>query len=89
MSREDRKRLIAAAREAGFSDTEILREVLAGEYGGDRRRTLVVEWGELLGLDAKTALRVAQRAALIPTVHPPKRTAAAVLPGKGRGTPVG
>ena len=71
--RGDRKRLIATAREAGFSDEEILREVLRGEYGGDQRRRLVVEWGELLELDASSALRTAYEAGLIPSVHPPKK----------------
>jgi hypothetical protein len=36
-------RLIKAAREAGMSDAEILREVLGGEYGSERRRKLLVE----------------------------------------------
>ena len=71
--RADRKRLIASAREAGFSDAEILREVLRGEFGGDQRRQLVVEWGELLELDASSALRAAFEAGLIPSVHPPKK----------------
>jgi hypothetical protein len=63
---------IASAREAGFSDAEILREVLANVYGSNKRRELVVEWGELLGLTASEALRVAHAAGLIPSAHPPR-----------------
>lgn len=50
MSLANKIRLIKAARKIGLSDAEILREVLAGEYGSERRRGLVVEWGELRGL---------------------------------------
>jgi hypothetical protein len=64
---------IASAREAGFSDAEILKEVLAGVYGSNNRRELVVEWGVLLGLEPSEALRVAHVAGLIPTVHPPRK----------------
>jgi hypothetical protein len=64
---------IAAAREAGFSDVEILKEVLANVYGSNERRKMVVEWGALLGLEASEALRVAHAAALLPSVHPPRK----------------
>ncbi len=47
MSTANKLRLIRAAREAGFSDEDILREVLRGVYGGEKRRRMVVEWGEL------------------------------------------
>lgn len=65
-------RLIKAAREAGMSDAEILREVLGGEYGSERRRKLVVEWGALLGLSASEALRLAHVSGLLPSAHPPR-----------------
>ena len=70
--REYKLHLIRTAREAGMGDVEIPREVLKAEYGGNHRRKLVVEWGELLGLDASAALRKAHEAGLIPTVHPPQ-----------------
>jgi hypothetical protein len=73
MTTESKQRRIAAAREAGFSDAEILKEVLRGVYGPNERRKLVVEWGELLGLEASEALRVAHAAGLIPSVHPPRK----------------
>ena len=74
MGSADRLRLLKTAREAGFSDAEILEEILRAEYGGDHRRSLVVEWGELMGLDASSALRLAHEAGLIPTAHPPRKT---------------
>jgi len=72
MSRANKLRLIKAAREAGMSDVEILREVLGGEYGSERRRKLVVEWGVLLGLNSSEALRLAHASGLIPSAHPPR-----------------
>ena len=73
MTTQSRRMAIASAREAGFSDDEILREVLANVYGSNKRRELVVEWGESLGLEASEALRVAHAAGLIPSVHPPRK----------------
>lgn len=72
MSLANKLRLIKAAREAGFSDAEILQEVLRGEYGSERRRKLVVEWGELLGLSVSESLRLAHAAGLLPSAHPPR-----------------
>jgi len=72
MSTANKLRLIKAARETGMSDVDILREVLGGEYGSERRRRLVVGWGELLGLTASEALRLAHASGLIPSAHPPR-----------------
>lgn len=72
MSTAYKIRLIRAARDRGFSDVEILAEVLSGVYGSEKRRTLVVEWGELLGLTASDSLRLAHAAGLIPSAHPPR-----------------
>jgi hypothetical protein len=72
VSTANKLRLIRAAREAGFSDEEILREVLRGVYGGEKRRRLVVEWGELLGRTPSDTLRIAHAAGLIPSAHPPR-----------------
>lgn len=72
MSTANRVRLVNAAREAGFSDAEILKEVLRGVYGSEKRRTMVVEWGELLGRTPSDALRIAHAAGLIPSAHPPR-----------------
>jgi hypothetical protein len=72
MSAANKLRLIRAAREAGFSDEEILSEVLRGVYGSEKRRGIVVEWGELLGRTPSDALRIAHAAGLIPSAHPPR-----------------
>ncbi len=72
MSTANKLRLIRAAREAGFSDEDILREVLRGVYGGEKRRRMVVEWGELLGRTPSDALRIAHAVGLIPSAHPPR-----------------
>jgi hypothetical protein len=72
MSRANQIRLIRTAREVGFTDADILREVLRGVYGGEKRRRLVVEWGELLGGTPSDALRIAHEAGLIPSAHPPR-----------------
>jgi len=72
MSLANKLRLIKAARKTGMSDTDILREVLHGEYGSERRRKLVVEWGEVLGLTASEALRLAHASGLLPSAHPPR-----------------
>ena len=73
MTTQSKRMAIASAREAGFSDAEILKEVMGGVYGSNKRRELVVEWGGLLGLEASEALRVAHAAGLIPSVHPPRK----------------
>ena len=70
MSTASKLRLIRTARDAGFSDADILREVLRGVYGSEKRRQMVVEWGDLLGRTASEALRIAHGAGLIPSAHP-------------------
>ena len=72
MSTASKLRLIQVARDAGFADADILREVLRGVYGSEKRRQMVVERGELLGMTASEALRIAHAAGLIPSAHPPR-----------------
>lgn len=75
MSKANKIRLIRAAREVGFSDEDILREILRGVYGGENRRRMVVEWGELLDRTPSDALRIAHAAGLLPSAHPPRGAA--------------
>jgi len=72
MGRREQQKLIKAARDTGMTDREILESVLRGVFGGNERRKMVVEWGELLGLEPSDALRLAFEAGLIPSVHPPR-----------------
>ncbi|MCI0719545.1 MAG: hypothetical protein L0338_11340 [Acidobacteria bacterium] len=54
-----------------MSDADILKHALRG-IGGDERRRLVIEWGEALGYEATDVLRLARKAGLISSTHPPK-----------------
>jgi hypothetical protein len=85
MTIQSKQRLIETARRRGMSDAEILRVVLQGEYG-NRRRELVVEWGELLGLSTTDALRLAYSAGLLPSAHPPKKLERERPPDKDPGS---
>ncbi len=71
-SNSERKAIIELARQAGMSDEEILKRIIIGVLGKEKRKELLVAWGDLMGLDANAVLRKAQRAGLILTTHPPK-----------------
>ena len=73
MTTQSKQRLIEQARRRDMSDAEILQAVLQGVYG-KRRRELVVEWGELLGLPARDALQLAYSVGLLPSAHPPRKS---------------
>lgn len=68
-----------------MSDVEIFYAILQGVYG-NRRRELVVEWGELLGLSPTDALRLAYSAGLLPSAHPPKKWGREKPPDKDPGS---
>lgn len=61
-----------AAGEIGWTDAEILRSVTRNVYGANRRKEIIVEWSEALGLQSSDALRIARTANLIPTAAPPR-----------------
>lgn len=52
MSKAERHRLIKAAREAGWTDRNILETVLRGVFGGNERRRMVVERGRVARVGA-------------------------------------
>jgi hypothetical protein len=85
MTTQSKQRLIEQARRRGMSGAEILHVVLQGEYG-NRRRELVVEWGELLGLPASDALQLAYSGGLLPSAHPPKKQGRERPPDKVPGS---
>lgn len=72
MTAETLKALIAMARKDGMDDGEIMKCVLANEMGATHRRQLIVEVGELLGLDSKSALRLGKAKHVIPNAAPPR-----------------
>jgi len=76
MSQANKVRLIKAAREASMSDSDILREVLGGEYGSERRRKLVVEVGRATGTQRERSLAARPRFRTAPERTPtPRRVA--------------
>jgi hypothetical protein len=88
MNETGRLKMIKAAREVDMSEEEIMRAVLQGEPAGSQRRTMVVEWGRLLGLDPIDALRLAHKAGLIPTPHPPRGLKIQTPPNKDLERPL-
>lgn len=82
MSLAERKAAIAMARKNGWTDAEILKCMLQGEYGGNDRRKLIVELAADLGLEPSEALRIARGVNLVPTTALPRKTSAEKLPHK-------
>ncbi len=70
-SKSERKALIELARLQGMSDEEILRKIIVGVRGAEKRKDLIIQWGDLMGLDASAALQKARRAGLILTTRLP------------------
>ena len=85
MTTQNKRRLIEQARRRGMSDAEIFHTILQNVFG-NRRRELVVEWGELLGLSANDALRLAYSAGLLPSAHLPKKQGREKPPDKDPGS---
>lgn len=75
MTQIQKKAAVAMARKRGWTDTEILKAVLKNVYGANRRRELVVEWAEALGLETSEALQAAHAGNLLPTSAPPRESA--------------
>jgi hypothetical protein len=71
-SNAERKLLIELARVNGMSDNQIFRRAIMGVLGADNRKRIIIQWGELMGLKASEALRIAQQGGLILTRRLPK-----------------
>ena len=69
--RKYRAWLVERARSKGLTDLEILKDLVEGT-GGDERRQIISDWAEALGMSPSDALRVSRDAGLIPSVHPPQ-----------------
>ncbi|MGD0012662.1 MAG: hypothetical protein ABSE93_29485 [Terriglobia bacterium] len=59
-SNAERKLLVELARINGMSDIQILRRAITGVLGANNRKRIIIQWGELMGLEASEALRIAQ-----------------------------
>jgi hypothetical protein len=71
-SNAERKALIEFSRLRGMSDVEILRLVITGVRGIDARKRLIIQWAELMGIEASEALRIARRGGLVLTARMPR-----------------
>jgi len=71
-SNAERKIYIEVARSAGMSNSQIFKTIIMRVNGADERKRLIIKWGELMGLEASEALRIAQRAGLVLTIRVPK-----------------
>jgi hypothetical protein len=71
-SNAERKLLIELAHMKGMSDGQILRKAITGVLGADNRKRIIIQWGELMGMEPSEALRTAQRAGLVLTKRLPK-----------------
>ena len=62
---------VEIGHEYGWDDMDILKCILRN-IGGERRREMVVLWGDAVGLEPRSALRKAHEAGEIPTPSPPR-----------------
>jgi hypothetical protein len=69
----DRKALIELAHMKGMSDGEIFRHIVIGVLGNEKRTQIVIQWGELMGMKATQALRIARNAGVVLTGRRPKK----------------
>ena len=70
---DDADKIVLLAKEAGFSDADILKRLLANVAGVNERKRLLLRWAEPLKREPTELLREAERLGLIPSHHlPPK-----------------
>ena len=72
LSSKEKKAAIEMALEGGMEPADVFRAITANVFGSTARRKLIVAWGKRMNLDSNEALRIAQRAGLIPSSHPPR-----------------
>ena len=65
ISQTEKHRLVQSARMAGMSDAEILRKLIMGVFGKNKRKKMIIEWGRIMGYDPKSALALAHSGGLI------------------------
>jgi len=62
---DDHKAIIKLARSKGLSDEEILKALVANEYGDGARLQIVLKFAPFLGLSEEDAREVAAKSGLI------------------------
>ncbi|GEM_PF-1594009 len=70
-SNEQRKLIIELAHTSGMSDGQIFRKAVTGVLGAANRKRIIIQWGELMGLEPSEALRIAQRDGVVLTKRLP------------------
>lgn len=69
----DKKRLVELCRELNYSDCEIMRIILRGEYGVIHRKWILLDWAAALEMDASEVLREAVRCGLLANDRMPRK----------------
>jgi hypothetical protein len=82
---QEKKGAIDAALKGGMEPAEVFKAVLQNVYGLNERKTLVLDWGKRMGLEASESLRIAQAANLIPTTRKPRASGEEKPPRKTPG----
>jgi hypothetical protein len=89
LTEKEKRAAVEAALAGGMEPAEIFKAILQNVYGTNERKSLLLKWGERMGLDASESLRIAQSANLIrssrkpsgPSAEKPQRK----TPGKTGG----
>lgn len=85
LTQQEKRAAIEAALKGGMTPEEVFAAVLQNVYGAARRKQLVIDWGEKMGLDANESLRRAHAANLLATSRMPTASALEKPQSKTRG----
>jgi hypothetical protein len=85
LTQQEKRAAIEAALKGEMTAEEVFEAVLQNVYGAAKRKQLVIEWGEKMGLDASESLRRAHAANLIATGRMPSATASEKPQSRSRG----
>ena len=61
----DRGEIVKRAREHGMTDAQVLKSLVANEYGVRVKQKIIREWAQHLGLTAKEAEEIAKKAGVL------------------------
>jgi hypothetical protein len=85
LTQQEKRGAIETALRGGMSAEEVFEAVLKNVYGIAKRKLLIIEWGEKMGLDASESLRRAHAANLVATARMPSETSSDKPQSKSRG----